>query len=231
MAADLFKKSLYVIGTPLGQEGLLPSSFAILKTAEWIVCESERVFSTLAKKSGIEIDFKKVYALDPVPSPKIFSELKDRISKTVTHGALLSDCGMPLLFDPGTEILEFSKSSGLNIHTLASSTSWGTACALSGYAPPFFLAGFLPQKSDARKIQLENFLKIPAHLVLMETPYRFKNLIEELNEVASSRELFLAWEMMTSQEAYFWGNAKRLKTEIEQKNLNKGEFVLIVKSR
>jgi 16S rRNA C1402 (ribose-2'-O) methylase RsmI len=73
--------------------------------------------------------------------------------------------------------------------------------------------------------------QVPANIVILDTPYRFQKLLEECaGELPRGRELFLAWEIGSASELYFWGDASALKKFATERNLTKGEFILIVNS-
>ncbi|NBT59449.1 hypothetical protein EBT16_11760, partial [bacterium] len=131
---------------------------------------------------------------------------------------------------PGKEVLELAREMGFAIRCVPGPTSWGTACALSGWNPPFLLVGFLSPKAEERLRQLAGLTRTSAHIVLMDTPYRFQALLKDCDKVfGSQHQAFLAWEISTAQETYLWGSLRELELRASEKNLKKGEFILLLK--
>ena len=139
---------------------------------------------------------------------------------------------MPILFDPGAKVLEECRKLDFQIRTVPGPTSWGTACALSGWEPPFEVYGFLPKEKIEREATLKSFANAASHTVLMEVPYRFESLLKEISmSLGTSTPGFLAWEIGTDQEKFFWGSIGEITESARQLSLVKGEFVFILQSR
>lgn len=225
---------LVVIGVPLNEAGKLSfEAIAALENAAVIVGESRKVTDRFLKQVPSRLPNCELYFLDPFREQE-WKALQKTLSRLPAGAAvcLLSDTGMPILFDPGRELLEFCRMKGFQILTVPGPTSWGAACAVSGFPPPFFVFGFLSQKSDERREQLQRLKSIPAHVVLMDTPYRFHSLLELLKVSLGNRsEVFLSWEISKSEERCFWGTLEELVQYANAHHLEKGEFVLILKKK
>ncbi len=199
----------------------------VLEQCTLIIAEQKRVFEKQAKRSKLLLTEKTVLYLD---NEKNFTEIESLLKKAVnTSVALLSDTGMPVLFDPGKEVLDLCRKLKFQIRTCPSATSWATAASVSGFQPPFFIEGFLPQEKEARKRRLDALLQLPGHKVLLETPYRYTALVNEILAVSSTQPVFLAWEIATPSEKYFWGSISELVSFSEKNQMKKGEFILILK--
>jgi 16S rRNA (cytidine1402-2'-O)-methyltransferase len=224
------KKTLFIFGTPLKESLSLPKeSLDTLKSADIIIAESRKNFFQIFPKSKIELDEKKLYFLDP-SRKETYELLFEALDKPTVTACLLSDSGMPILFDPGEEVLEFCKKNNFKIRTLPTATSWGTACSVSGFEPPFYILGFLPQKEEEWNSVLKKH-QGKGHLVLLETPYRFEKFLKNLiSAFGKAQEAFLAYEIAGPQEDYIWGTLDNILRETQKRGLVKGEFVVIVKS-
>ena len=94
---------------------------------------------------------------------------------------LMSDCGLPAFCDPGAELVDLCHQHGTGLRATPFCNSMVLAVALSGFCQDqFFFGGFLPKESSSRKELLKKYLKQEQLVVLMETPYRYKKLREEL---------------------------------------------------
>lgn len=223
---------LWIVGSPLHEgETFSPEVRKRLAACDIVIGESRKAAGRYLRDTPLK---SPLFALDP-PRKDTFDDLKQELKKlsgTGGRAALFSDTGMPLLFDPGIEVLEYCRTLGFAIRTLPGATSWGSACALSGWSPPFLLYGFLPQKAEARKSELQRLAGEMSHVVFLETPYRFSTLLEELGAAFGPRRpLFLAWEIGRPEEFYFWGTLAELDRIRKQRGMQKGEFVLIAHSK
>ncbi|MBI1861679.1 MAG: hypothetical protein HYR96_12250 [Deltaproteobacteria bacterium] len=219
------KRTLWIIGTPLDDTGTLPAAAVeAIAGCALIVGETRKATMRLLAHSGLRLPEDRFLFLDHEPPKK---EIVSQLKGATGNVALLSDTGMPILFDPGADVLEAARAIGFAIRTLPAATSWGTACALSGFAPPFLIHGFLPQKAPDRLAALQNIKPLKLNVVLLDTPYRFQTLLEESIKVfGGKQEAFLAWEIARAGEWYGWGTVNELAKAPLPK---KGEFILILK--
>lgn len=224
---------LYVIGTSLFEYSAVSShTKEILKGCDLILGERPKVTESRLKDLPLKPRCE-IFYLDNLKSAEenLLRSAFEKTAKTGGRIALFSDMGMPLLFDPGREWVELALKLGFKIRCEAGPTSWGTACALSLWDPPFFIQGFLSQKTELRLRQLKSLLSNSAHIVLMDTPYRFQSLLKACEDVFGlGHPGFLAWEISSKNECYLWGSLTELQQGMLKKGLSKGEFILILKN-
>ena len=215
------------MGTPLNEDLYLsPEAIACLKSVEVVIGENRKQLHRYLRSIPEPRPFQMIY-LDPERPEEVEAWRTALKERKVT--ALLLDTGMPCLFDPGVEILRFARKEGFTIRSCPSATSWGTAAAVSGFAPPFTLVGFPPRKTEDREQAWKKLSKTTGNLVLLETPYRFPLLLDELPRYfPASREVFLAWEIARPTEHFWWGSLSELPKWAEKNALKKGEFILIL---
>lgn len=226
------KSTLWIVGTPLSDEGKLSAeAIACINKADLVIAESKKVGFPYLKQTEFS-DSTPVCFLDNLRDAAredLFQKLTEA-SQQQKQVVLFSDTGMPLLFDPGEEVLAFAKKLKFSIRSVCSATSWGSACALSGWNPPFLVLGFLDRDLNERKKQLGRLKGASHHTVLMDTPYRFESLLSQVAEVlGGDRQCFLAWEISKSDEQLIWGSIKELQREAKKLSLKKGEFILIIR--
>lgn len=225
-------KSLFtLIGVPLQEnQPLTLRSQQILEQCDVVVGESRKSTHRLLSKIQLKNE-AQIFLMDNM-SNSVLKDLEIALQQTRKqngNACLFSDTGMPILFDPGREVLEIARRLGFSIRCEPGPTSWGTACALSGWAPPFLVAGFPPAKTLERQETLKSWARLPFHLVLMDTPYRFQTLIQDCQQIfGAKRHVFLAWEIGSAEEVYTWSTFSELTRVTQEKNLVKGEFILIV---
>jgi len=227
------KKILTLLGMPL-DENAFPSPAVCdhLKNADLVVGENRKVTLRYLKRARANQNQDSIFFLDP-PRKDEQKQLDDalrKLSQTGGKAALLADCGMPVLFDPGKNVLDQCRKLGFEIHSCPGPTSWATACSVSGWEPPFSVLGFLPRDNKERERALYHVKDSRSHTVLMDTPYRFGKLLGQLILVlGQKRHAFLAWEISLPNERFLWGSLEGIQRQANSDGLIKGEFVIIIK--
>ncbi|MFM8316355.1 MAG: SAM-dependent methyltransferase, partial [Deltaproteobacteria bacterium] len=228
------KCQLFIVGTPLSDEGMLSSeAIQCINQADLIIAESKRNGFRFLKQTERK-ESTPLFFLDPFREQE-WKELEKQfrvLANTGGKAVLFSDTGMPLLFDPGIEVLNLAKELKFSIRSVPSATSWGSACALSGWQPPFLVLGFLSRDLSIRKSELSELKGSKSHAVLMDTPYRFEPLLAHIAEtLGPDKEVFLAWELSKPEEILLWGTVHSIQREAEKLGLKKGEFILIIRGK
>jgi len=158
-----------------------------------------------------------------------FKEQTVKLMALLTAGKklfLMSDGGLPAFCDPGKELVAACHQQNIQVTATPFSNSVILALALSGFAHgQFIFEGFIPVKREERISALREIVLNKSAVILMDTPYRLKNLLENLANIAPSRILFLAMDLNSSEE--------ELKLERPAKMLRKitnfkREFILIL---
>ena len=95
----------------------------------------------------------------------------------------------------------------------------------------FYYYGWLSPKKDIRRKQLLDLRKRKETIVLMDTPYRLKTLLEDIVKLLGTNiPCVLAFELTKEREKFYRGNTQNILNAVERENL-KGEFVLIIKNQ
>jgi 16S rRNA (cytidine1402-2'-O)-methyltransferase len=139
---------------------------------------------------------------------------------------LMSDCGLPAFCDPGRRLVELCHQHGIPVTSTPFSNSIALAVALSGFDHSrFIFEGFVSAKQETRKKELQRIMQQKETMVLMDTPYRMKKLIDELALIDGKREAMIAIELNQSNERLFRASLSKLAKKIEKE---KHEFVLVI---
>lgn len=216
---------------PLHDSFTLPANtLDRLAAADLYIGESRKVALRFLSRVK-DAKTKPLYLLDEAASPEE-KQWRPAIKQAALENktvALFSDTGMPLLFDPGREVLWAAQQLQMLIRCESGPTSWGTAAALSGWLPPFFVVGFPPRETPDRQRFWNSLRQTPWHCVLMERPYRFLSFLDECKkEFGAAREGFLAWELDAPTQRLIWGTLDRISHTARTFEKTKGEFVLVV---
>jgi 16S rRNA (cytidine1402-2'-O)-methyltransferase len=92
----------------------------------------------------------------------------------------------------------------------------------------FLFAGFLPQKSGARRARLEQLKNVPATLVLFETAPRLAKSLADMADLFGAREAAVAKELTKLHESVVRGRLDELAASLDAGDSLKGEFVVVV---
>ncbi len=214
--------TLYVVATPIGNlNDITPRALETFENVDLIACEDTR--HTLKLLNHFEI--KK-----PLLSYHEHSKIQkvEQIIDTIKKGkdvALVSDAGTPGINDPGQVLIKAAYEAKIKVTPVPGPSALATALSVSGFgADEFVFYGFLPHKKG-RQTKLKEILGEQKTVVIYESPYRIKKLLNELLTTAGDREVFVARELTKKFEETYRGKISEILPEIKEK----GEFVLILK--
>jgi len=184
---------LHLVATPIGNLGdVSPRALAAIATADRVYCEDTRTSRPLLARFGID---------RPLAAYHEYSDeaVREEIVRAVVGAeavALISDAGMPAISDPGFKLARAVIAAGGAVHVVPGPTALTAALAVAGLpTDSFFFAGFLPQKSAARRARIEALAAIPATLVVYESPHRLTAALEDLAEILGPREAAVTREL------------------------------------
>jgi 16S rRNA (cytidine1402-2'-O)-methyltransferase len=217
--------TLYLVATPIGNlEDITLRALRTLKECDVVAGEDTRHTGQLLKHFGIS---------KPLLSYFQFNEAKrtEEIIERLVRGekvALVTDAGSPGISDPGERVVRAARARGLRVESVPGPCALIAALTASGLpTDEFHFIGFLPHKSGQRRKQLEALRALEGTLVLYESPYRAKKLLEELSEVFPGRQVVLARELTKRFEEFLVGTPRELLAVVCDRTL-KGEFVVLI---
>jgi 16S rRNA (cytidine1402-2'-O)-methyltransferase len=219
----LTMSSLYIVATPIGNlKDITLRALETLNEVEFIICEDTRVTSKLLKH--YEINKELVSFNARMEDKKI-----DYVLNRIEHGesaALISDAGTPCISDPGVKLVKAARSAGLNVIGLPGANAAILALSISGLpTDSFIFEGFIPQKKGRQK-KLKELSVEERTIVLYESVYRIKKLLNELNEYMPERIIAVLREQTKKFEECLIGTPKELLYSFPENP--KGEFVVVI---
>lgn len=220
------KSKLYIVSTPIGNyEDITLRALRILKECDFIICEELKEARRLLSNYKIE---KELFPLNEHNESESANELIQKLLGGKT-AALISDCGTPLFSDPGHLLVDLALQNKIDVIPVPGANSLLTALVGSGLDfEKFYYYGWLSPKKDIRRKQLLDLRKRKETIVLMDTPYRLKTLLEDIVKLLGANiPCVLAFELTKENEKFYRGNAGNILNAVERENL-KGEFVLIL---
>ncbi|MGB9911105.1 MAG: 16S rRNA (cytidine(1402)-2'-O)-methyltransferase [Microgenomates group bacterium] len=218
---------LYLVATPIGNlEDISLRALRTLKEVKIIACEDTRKTGLLLKK--LNIPPKKLISYysynEEKRVPQIISLLKNNQSV-----ALVSEAGTPLISDPGFKIVAECLKQGIKVEPIPGPSAVITALIASGLpSDKFLFLGYLSKKTTRRKKILENLKKVefPLTIILFESPYRVKNLLNELEMIFGNIEIVFTKELTKKFEKIIKDKIENIKNFLS-KNPPKGEITLL----
>ena len=152
--------------------------------------------------------------------------------KKISSGGIMSEAGTPLISDPGFKLITDLISLKIKIIPLPGATSVISSLVASGLPTNHFqFIGFFPKvKKDAESL-CSSLLKFDGTTIIFESPKRIINTLNFLGQrLGDLAEVCVAKEITKIHESFFRGTPKKIeKFLLENKNLVKGEFVILIK--
>lgn len=215
---------LFIVSTPIGNKGdFTQRALGALKICDAVICEERKVGARILRDINIS---KDLYELNEQNEDE---EAPYLIAKIVAGEklALISDCGTPLFADPGSFLLKLALQNDLDVEVIPGVTSIMTALVRSGMNLESFLyAGFLNRDPIERIKELEALSQETRTVCLLETPYRFNQLIEACAEVMPERRAYIGMNLTMRYETHHYGTFKEIKEKFADQKV-KAEFVLV----
>ena len=219
---------LSIVSTPIGNlSDITLRALEVLKQADMIVCEDTRQTQKLLRHYEIT---KPLLSYHDHSSAQKTAGLV-ALLKEGKHLALVSDGGMPLVSDPGFQIVHAALVEGLPLEVLPGPSAVTTALVLSGLpTDSFSFLGFLSNKGERRKHELQALADREETLMFFESPFRIVKSLQDMLEVFGDREAAVAREITKKFEEVLRGRLSELVSDITQKP-RKGEMVVLVSGR
>lgn len=217
---------LFIVSTPIGNySDITFRAIDTLKEVDFIICEEFKEAKRLLSRFNVE---KELISLNEHNENEASLEIF-RMIREGKSAALISDCGTPLFSDPGTQLVQLCIEAGIEVIPIPGASSIMAALAGSGLSlKRFYYAGWLSPKTELRKKELLRLKGIKELIVVMETPYRLKTLISDVEKSFGSKvNLVIGFDLTLPTEKFLRGSAGELNKLIHEKNL-KGEFVFII---
>lgn len=216
---------LYLAATPIGNlEDITLRVLRVLEEADVIYCEDTR--NSLKLLRHFEISKPLASYHDHSPESRAL-----HIAEQVREGkqvVLISDAGMPVISDPGFDLVNVFRREGLPYTVLPGASASLSALVLSGIASDrFIFEGFLPRKKkdlDARLSLLDNQT---ATAIIYESPHRLKATLDAFAKRWPERECAAVREITKRFEETVRGTTSVVRDHF-QDNEPRGEFVLVL---
>ncbi len=216
---------LYLCATPIGNlEDITLRVLRVLQEADVIYCEDTRNTLKLLRHFEIAKPLQSYHDHSPeARAQKIADDV--RAGRQV---ALVSDAGMPVISDPGFDLVNLFRRENLPYTVLPGASASLTALVLSGIAADRFLfEGFLPRKKKDLEARLALLDKERATAIIYESPHRLSATLDVFAKRWPERECAAVREITKRFEETVRGTTVSVRNHFNA-NAPRGEFVLIL---
>jgi 16S rRNA (cytidine1402-2'-O)-methyltransferase len=219
---------LDVVATPIGNMGdLSDRAREALASADLITAEDTRRTLGLLQHLGIA---KPLLSLHSHNETRRLPEVLARLAQGA-RVVLVSDAGMPLLSDPGFELVRAAVAQGIPVGVVPGPSAITAALALAGLpVDRFCFEGFLPSSGRDRRMRLAALVAETRTMVFFEAPHRIADSLVDLStQFGSQRHAVIARELTKLHETVYRGTLEQLcGVAAEDANLQRGEITLVV---
>jgi len=221
------KGKLYVVATPIGNLGDMTfRAVEILKSVAFILAEDTRESIKLLRRYNIPT--KLISYRD-----QNHERMKLKIYEKLDMGldlALVSDCGTPLISDPGFKLVRDLRKRDYHIESIPGPSALTAALSISGLpTDKFSFLGFLPKSEKKRVKLLERYLYLGT-TVVYESPKRILSLLEEISTVDEDTYVVLFKDLTKFREEAIKGSVLEVLELLKKRGYEKnphGEFVVV----
>jgi 16S rRNA (cytidine1402-2'-O)-methyltransferase len=223
--AAAFAPGLYLVATPIGNlQDITLRAIAVLKAADVILCEDTRVSRKLLQYYDIT---RPLLVYNDQSEQHGHEQTLDRI-RSGQVVALISDAGMPLMSDPGYQLVRTCQDAGLMVTSIPGPSSILSALQISGLPTDAFLfLGFLPNKSGERQKRLRSVAGVAATLIMFERAERVHDLLQDVQVACGDRSVAVVRELTKMFEQVRRGLVTDILVGIKNDPL-RGEAVVLV---
>ncbi len=219
---------LYIVGTPIGNlEDITLRAINTLKQVDIILAEDTR--QTLKLLNHFEISKKMISYHRHNEEEKL-----DHIVKLLNDGlniALVSDAGMPIISDPGENLVKYLRNNNYDIAVIPGVTALITGIVGSGMdSTRFVFEGFLSVNKKQRKQKLEILKDETRTIIFYEAPHKILYTLKDLLVTLGNRKICIARELTKLHEEYKSTDIETAILNIEENGI-KGEIVLLVEGK
>ncbi len=217
--------TLYLVATPIGNlSDLSERAIKVLAEVDFVAAEDTRNTALLLSTLDLKKELVSYHEHNRASrGPELIARLLAGESC-----ALCSDAGMPVISDPGEDLVKLCASSGIPVTCIPGPNAALMALVLSALpADRFAFEGFLPASGKERSERIRLLLNETRTLLFYEAPHRLKKTLQELYDALGERPVALCRELTKLNEEVFRGTLSSA-IALYQEREPKGEYVLVL---
>ena len=219
------ENGLYLVSTPIGNlKDITYRAIETLKNSSYILCEDTRVSKNLLDRYEIK---SRLISNHKFNERKNLNKIIDLL-KSGEIISLISDAGTPSISDPGAILVNECIKNDIQIIPIPGPSAVATAVSISGFSEKFFFYGFLPNKKQALKNDLEKFSNLDGSFVFFVSPRKINKIIPELKFFFSGRKIVFCREISKLYEEYIRKDVDDLELFAKEP---KGELTIVISEK
>lgn len=200
-----------------------PRSLDALRQADLLIFEEDRPARAALKAAGIHREYMKL-------SEHVEKDTLEQTRSAFKRGlsvCYMSDQGMPVIADPGQKLLKMAYEMNVQVTVIPGASSiTATLAACPFLNNSFRYLGFLPKDKIQREKAITSLKGAPEPIVIMETPYRRKHLLQSLVSIlGGKRQAFIGYDISGPNESFQLGGLEKLDQNSPEAKLN---FVIVI---
>lgn len=217
---------LYIVPTPIGNlDDMTYRAVEVLKKVDIIACEDTRHTRKLLDHFGIK---NRLISYHEHNEKESSEGILEEIFKGGTV-ALVSDAGMPLISDPGHNLVQRVIEENINFTVLPGASATITALVASGMNNDSFqFLGFFPTKKSDFNDFFDRILNSEIPCICYESPHRIKNTLRQICPKLGERKISVLRELTKIYEDYVYFKASEFNEDLL---VEKGEFVVVIEGK
>lgn len=217
---------LYIVATPIGNlKDITFRAIEVLKEVDIIASEDTRHTRELLNHFDIKTHTTSYHEHNK------YDKAKEIIEKILNGAnvAIVSDAGMPLISDPGDELVRLAIENNIEVQAVPGACAGINALVISGLsASSFVFVGFLLDDNKKKKKQIDNLISETRTMIFYISPHNIKKDLKLLIDVfGDERKASISREMTKVHEETIRGTLKSIYNHFNENEV-RGEFVLIV---
>ncbi len=228
---------LYLIPTAISpnidNNVLLPEQLLMIQHLQYFIVETAKIARQHLKQLGLNSSLQDLKIQELNKHNQNLSKLMQPLLDGYDVG-LISDCGIPAIADPGSQIIKLAHKHGITVIPLVGPSSILLALMASGVnGQSFAFNGYLPIEQVAKieklNILQELVIKYNQSQIIIETPFRNQQLLDILIKTLSPNiTLSIAINLMSKNENIISKEIKDWKNLKNIPNIHKQEVVFIL---
>ncbi|OHR80727.1 rRNA (cytidine-2'-O-)-methyltransferase [Staphylococcus sp. HMSC34C02] len=219
--------TLYLVGTPIGNLGDITfRAIETLNHVDFIACEDTRVTKKLCNHYDIQTHLKSYHEHNKTQQTTYLIDLLNEGYNV----ALVSDAGLPLISDPGYELVVAAHNHDIHVETVPGPNAGLTALMASGLPSyTYTFLGFLPRKEKEKIVILQERMYQDSTLIIYESPFRVVETLKAIAKIDATRRVAVGRELTKKFEQIVMQDVEHLLHAFQQDEImQKGEFVILI---
>jgi len=216
------KNALYVVSTPIGNlNDMSFRAIEVLKNSDLILCEDTRVTKKLLTFYKID---KKLISNHKFNEKKNLKKILELLNNSKIL-SLVSDAGTPSISDPGNILINECIKNNIKVIPIPGPSAVIAAVSISGFSNNFYFQGFISDKKNGMKKELEFLSKLNNSIVFFISAKKFNKLIPYLKDYFAGRKISICKELTKLYEQTYRLNI----SDLGEQNINlKGEITVVI---